>query len=51
MVLKMYMGQRKLNETFEGGIGSFLLQVCSIIVSFSPTATKSCLYYLPGHTP
>ena len=27
MVLKMYMGQRKLNETFEGGIGSFLLQV------------------------
>ncbi|CAN0038076.1 unnamed protein product, partial [Ectocarpus sp. 4 AP-2014] len=26
MVLKAYMGQRKLNETYHGGIGSFLLQ-------------------------
>ncbi|CAN0474590.1 unnamed protein product, partial [Laminaria digitata] len=26
MVLKAYMGQRKLNETYAGGIGSFLLQ-------------------------
>ncbi|CAN0503091.1 unnamed protein product, partial [Ectocarpus sp. 8 AP-2014] len=27
MALKAYMGQRKLNETYHGGIGSFLLQV------------------------
>ncbi|CAM9630998.1 unnamed protein product [Pylaiella littoralis] len=27
MVLKAYMGQRKLNETYHGGIGSFLLQL------------------------
>ncbi|CAN0434231.1 unnamed protein product, partial [Ectocarpus fasciculatus] len=26
MVLKAFMGQRKLNETYHGGIGSFLLQ-------------------------
>ena len=29
-VLKYFLAQRRLNETFQGGVGSFLLQVMTV---------------------
>ncbi|CAM9282189.1 unnamed protein product [Discosporangium mesarthrocarpum] len=54
LVLKYFMGQRKLNETYHGGIGSFLLQLMVVALvqkcgreSFKPGLMPTNLgYYL-----
>lgn len=54
LVLKYFLHQRSLNETFQGGVGSFLLQI--MVVSFLQNQAKenvtefvNCRMYNLGH--
>jgi len=42
MVLKMFLSQRRLNETYGGGMGSFVL--CTVIISFLQMREKNDAY-------